>query len=41
MDKGLAAGMRISLRINVDFMNIDTLPELADFLVKRGWTDYE
>lgn len=40
VDNALSAGLRISLRINTDVMNIDNIPTLASFMVDRGWTDY-
>lgn len=33
----LEKGILVHLRVNVDSQNIDQLPQLADFLVERGW----
>ncbi|MBU7014213.1 MAG: radical SAM protein [Theionarchaea archaeon] len=32
-------GMNIALRINVDKENLSTLPEMASFIIERGWKD--
>ena len=36
----LELGVRISLRMNVDRLNIDGLPELAEQFIQRGWTKH-
>lgn len=37
IDQALDEGLIINLRINVDEMNIMHLPDLADFIIQKGW----
>jgi len=37
IDEALARGLKISLRINMDEQNVAALPELADFILEKGW----
>lgn len=39
IDLALSLGTQIKLRINVDRENVQTLPELADIIVSRGWSE--
>jgi len=41
VDYTLSEGLRISLRINIDEMNIDSINKIADFIIDRGWLKYE
>jgi uncharacterized protein len=36
----LDLGVKISVRMNIDRNNIDTLPKLADEIIERGWDRY-
>jgi uncharacterized protein len=36
----LAAGVIVQVRLNVDRLNIDQLPELADAILARGWQEH-
>jgi uncharacterized protein len=38
IDKCLVNGLNINLRVVVDKMNIDNLPDLAGFAIEKGWT---
>ncbi|HEY3374684.1 MAG TPA: radical SAM protein [Candidatus Aquicultor sp.] len=35
----LSAGIKVVARVNIDFQNIDVLPELFDFMVERKWPE--
>ena len=37
----LEAGIHISLRINLDSMNLQSIDRLADFIVRQGWNNAE
>lgn len=39
IDAALARGLRINLRFVGDKDNIDSVPELVEFMVKKGWYD--
>jgi uncharacterized protein len=39
VDRALAAGARVDVRINVDESNADQVPLLDDFFAERGWAD--
>jgi len=36
----LDLGVVISIRMNIDWNNVEQLPELADEMVSRGWSEY-
>lgn len=38
IDKALEAGLPVNLRVVVDRENLASLPELASFAIKQGWT---
>lgn len=37
VDRALSAGLSLSMRINMDARNIDTIEEIADLIVSREW----
>jgi uncharacterized protein len=37
IDRCLALGVKVSVRVNLDTTNIDAVPRLADTIVGRGW----
>lgn len=39
IDTVLESGMHVVLRINVDKENLFSLPEMANFIIERGWKD--
>lgn len=39
IDEALKKGLKISLRANIDDQNVAYLPELADFILEKGWLD--
>lgn len=39
IDLVVSLGVAVDLRVNLDFGNIDSLPELADFVLEKGWGD--
>jgi uncharacterized protein len=39
IDEALEKGLKISLRVNVDDENVAYLPELADFILQKGWLE--
>lgn len=41
VDYTLSEGSRISLRINIDDMNIDSINQIADFIIDKGWLKRE
>ena len=41
LDDALAAGWRMNLRVNLDMTNVEHLPELAEFVKRRGWPENE
>lgn len=40
IDAGLAAGIQVNTRILLDKHNIDTLPDIVDFMDDKGWFDH-
>ncbi len=41
VDLGLKAGLKITLRVNLDMSNVDGLPKLAAIVKERKWNDFE
>ena len=39
IDEALKKGLKISLRVNIDDQNVAYLPELADFILQKGWLE--
>lgn len=39
ISRAINAGIRINIRVNVSQSNLDTLPELAEFIEMQGWLD--
>ncbi len=40
IDAGLAAGIQVNARILLDKKNIETLPDIVDFMDEKGWFDH-
>lgn len=40
VDSALSEGARISIRINIDDMNIESINQIADFMIEKGWTNH-
>ena len=38
IDAAVARGLHVIVRVNVDRRNVESLPDLADFILARGWT---
>lgn len=41
IDRVLAEGERISLRINIDAMNVSSIHEIADYILEKGWSGHD
>lgn len=39
IDRAIEKGLKIMIRVNVDEENIAFLPDLADFIIKKGWLE--
>jgi uncharacterized protein len=37
VDAAIRAGLRVNVRVNVDFQNVSLLPELSDHIREQGW----
>ncbi|PKP59329.1 radical SAM/SPASM domain-containing protein [Candidatus Atribacteria bacterium HGW-Atribacteria-1] len=39
IDHILAKGLNLEIRVNIDSENLDSLPELSEYILKKGWLD--